>query len=66
MPKTEKNVSPQGCGEKWTGRFQALLYWIDSRQLWWAGGLLLAAVMVPHIRLGEGSVFAVHDQLTNP
>lgn len=63
MSKAEKNTSPQGCGEKWTGRFQALLYWIDSRQLWWAGGLLLAAVMVPHIRLGEGSVFAVHDQL---
>lgn len=51
------------CGEKWINRFCRLLCWIDSRKLWWVGIVLLAAVMVPHVRLGEGSVFVVHDQL---
>ncbi|MCI9338132.1 MAG: hypothetical protein HFH93_11450 [Lachnospiraceae bacterium] len=50
----------QGKGMK---RIYALLGWIDSRRLWWVGGALFVIVMVPHMLLGEGSVFTVHDQL---
>lgn len=36
---------------------------LDRIPLWWVGFLLSAAVFVPFLILGEGSVFDYHDQL---
>lgn len=44
----------------WIKRLSQLICWIDGRQLWWIGLIMLGIVMVPHVRLGEGSVFTVH------
>lgn len=63
MPKTQDRMPLHGSGERWMDRFCGLFRWMDSRPLWWIGAALLAVVMVPHVRLGEGSVFTVHDQL---
>lgn len=62
MPGRQESGLPDRSG-KGINRLCELLGWIDSRRLWWVGVALLAIVMVPHIRLGEGSVFTVHDQL---
>ena len=62
MPGRQESGRPDRSG-KGINRLCELLGWIDSRRLWWVGVALLAIVMVPHIRLGEGSVFTVHDQL---
>lgn len=62
MPGRQESGRPDRSG-KGINRLCGLLGWIDSRRLWWVGVALLAIVMVPHIRLGEGSVFTVHDQL---
>lgn len=35
---------------------------LDSLPLWWAGILLIAVILSPIFYLGEGCVFAVHDQ----
>ena len=63
MPKTQKDILPQNCNKKWIDQLYKLFCWIDGRKLWWIGTLLFVVVMIPHIRLGEGSVFVVHDQL---
>ena len=63
MPKTQDDMPLRESGEKWMDGICGLLRWIDGRRLWWVGAVLLAIVMVPHARLGEGSVFVVHDQL---
>lgn len=63
MPKTQKNRLPRNCNNKWIDGLYELLCWIDGRKLWWTGTVLFVVVMIPHIRLGEGSVFVVHDQL---
>lgn len=44
-------------------RINRILDKVDGLPLWWLGILLTAVVLVPNISLGEGSVFAVHDQL---
>lgn len=44
-------------------RINRILDKVDGLPLWWLGILLIAVVLVPNISLGEGSVFAVHDQL---
>lgn len=36
---------------------------VDRLPLWWAGLFLLGIVMLSVIRLGEGCVFTIHDQL---
>lgn len=63
MPKGQRSMPLQGGGASWIPKIYALFNWIDGRRLWWVGIVLLAIVMVPHVRLGEGSVFIVHDQL---
>lgn len=63
MPKTQENILLQNGGKSWSEQLYTLLRWIDSRKLWWTGIIMLAVVMVPHMKLGEGSVFVVHDQL---
>lgn len=63
MAKRQKGMPLQGGDASWVQQLYALFSWIDSRRLWWIGIVLLAIVMVPHARLGEGSVFTVHDQL---
>ncbi|MGN0402586.1 MAG: DUF6044 family protein [Acetatifactor sp.] len=40
-----------------------LVYTLDNLPLWWVGLIMLAIIMLPHLTLGRGSVFPVHDQL---
>ena len=40
-----------------------MLYRLDCLPLWWIGIGMLAVVMLPHMTLGEGSIFTIHDQL---
>lgn len=40
-----------------------IILWVDRMPLWWVGVPLLVIVMSPHVVLGEGSVFTIHDQL---
>ncbi len=47
----------------WAEWVNRILDRIDCMPLWWAGLALAGIVMSPHLVLGEGSVFTVHDQL---
>lgn len=44
-------------------RLNALINRVDELPLWWAGFVILGVALIPNFRLGEGSVFAIHDQL---
>jgi len=48
---------------KFWERLNNLVLKIDKLNLWWVGLFVLAAVAVPFLILGEGSVFEIHDQL---
>lgn len=45
------------------GKANRLISFIDGMPLWWVGFVLLIVAFLPNVRLGEGSVFTVHDQL---
>lgn len=47
----------------WLGKLNCMIYRLDSIPLWWIGLIQLAVVLLPHLALGEGSVFPIHDQL---
>lgn len=40
-----------------------LVYALDNMPLWWVGLVMLAIILLPHLVLGQGSVFPIHDQL---
>jgi len=48
---------------KWIQKLNGLLTALDKAPLWAPGFLLLALTFTPYLVLGEGSVFAIHDQL---
>lgn len=48
---------------KWMIKLNQYMNKLDRTPLWWTGVLFLAVTFTPYLILGEGSVFAVHDQL---
>lgn len=44
-------------------KLNRFLCFLDESPLWWLGFVLLAVTFAPYFILGEGSVFAIHDQL---
>lgn len=47
----------------WMERLNSIIIRLDALSLWWVGFVLAAIVVLPNLRLGEGSVFTIHDQL---
>lgn len=47
----------------WLRKLNRTIYRLDSIPLWWIGFIQLAVVLLPHLALGKGSVFPIHDQL---
>lgn len=47
----------------WLEKGNRVIYRLDSMPLWWVGFIMLAIVALPHLALGKGSVFPLHDQL---
>ena len=47
----------------WMEKLNRFVCLLDRMPLWWTGIPFLAAVFVPYLILGEGSVFPIHDQL---
>ncbi|MBQ8116712.1 MAG: hypothetical protein IJ147_01410 [Lachnospiraceae bacterium] len=48
---------------KWIKKITEFFVNLDRLPLWWTGLLVLGIIMIPHVWLGQGSVFTVHDQL---